>query len=81
MHSIEAVFWIFVPRSFPECPPVSYIFTAACVCAGHPFYVIVQNDGNNFPYVFDLLDDRPILRRYVDEKQVCAAVVHCCGTV
>ena len=42
----------------------------AAAFTGHPFYVIVQNDGNNYPYVYDLLDDRPIFRRYVDEPQV-----------
>jgi endoglucanase len=56
-----------VPDPYPGIP-VFGVF--AHLSNGHPFYVITQNDANNFPYVSDTADDKPVLRRYVDHKQM-----------
>eukprot|EP00047_Mylnosiga_fluctuans_P016685 m.55830 g.55830 ORF g.55830 m.55830 type:complete len:2286 (-) comp6720_c0_seq1:67-6924(-) len=48
--------------------PVFGVF--AHLSNGHPFYVYVQHDANNYPSIWQSLDTGPILRRYVDDPQV-----------
>ena len=37
---------------------------------GHPFYKIANHDANNFPYIMYSSEDRPVLTRYIDHKQI-----------
>ena len=37
---------------------------------GHPFYKIANHDANNFPYIMYASEDRPVLTRYIDHKQI-----------
>ena len=37
---------------------------------GHPFYKIANHDANNFPYIKYAHEDRPVLTRYIDHKQI-----------
>lgn len=36
----------------------------------HPFYKIANHDANNFPYIKYTSEDRPVLTRYIDHKQI-----------
>lgn len=48
--------------------PVFGVF--AHLSNGHPFYTIANHDANNFPYIMYSNEDRPVLTRYIDHKQI-----------
>ena len=48
--------------------PIFGIF--AHLSNSHPFYKIANHDANNFPYIIWASEDRPVLTRYIDHKQI-----------
>ena len=48
--------------------PVFGVF--AHLSNGHPFYTIANHDANNFPYIMYSSEDRPVLTRFIDHKQI-----------
>ena len=48
--------------------PIFGVF--AHLANSHPFYKIANHDANNFPYIMYTKEDRPVLTRYIDHKQI-----------
>lgn len=55
------------PEPYPGLP-IFGVF--AHLANGHPFYKIANHDANNFPYIMYTSEDRPVLTRYIDHKQI-----------
>ncbi len=62
-------------------PGIPVFGTFAHLSNGHPYYYLVQHDASNYPYVMNTMDAVPILRRYVDEKQVVPESEFTIGTM